>query len=79
VKQAVLELAAIDVAVAGVPFAGTMPLAILELTGIPTAVGVVDPALALQQAIDDIAAVTAAVGQTCVWGRQWFALAASRE
>ncbi|MNR43419.1 hypothetical protein D3C85_1620390 [compost metagenome] len=79
VEQALIEQPAVDLAVAAVPFALTMPLALVELPGVPAAVRVVDTALALQQAIDQITAIASAVRQASVWRQRGFAVAASGE
>ena len=74
-----LELAAIDLAVAAVPFALAMPLALVELAGVPAAIRVVDASLTLQQAIDQFTAIASAVRQASVRRQRRFAVAASGE
>ncbi|MNE63738.1 hypothetical protein D3C80_1591080 [compost metagenome] len=78
-EQALVEAATVDLAVAAVPFALTMPLALVELAGVPAAVRVVDATLALQQPIDQIAPIPTAIGQACVRRQQRFAVAACGE
>ncbi|MNZ69711.1 hypothetical protein D3C78_880210 [compost metagenome] len=79
VKQALLELAAVYLAIAAMPLALTVPLAIVEIAGVPAAIGVVDTSLTLQQAIDHLAPEAAAIGQAGVrWG-QWLAIATGGE
>ena len=79
VEQPLIELPAIDLAIAAVPFTLAVPLAFIELTGVPAAIRVVDPALALQQAIDHVATIASAVRQPRIRGQQRFAISASGE
>ncbi|MNH26698.1 hypothetical protein D3C79_867630 [compost metagenome] len=79
VEQALLKLAKVDLAIAAMPLALTMPLAIMEVAGIPAAVGVIDAPFALQQAIDDLAPEAAAIGQAGIRWRQRFAIATGGE
>ncbi|MNN43019.1 hypothetical protein D3C81_1572350 [compost metagenome] len=78
-EQAGGELAAVDLAIAAMPLALTMPLAILEAAGVPAAVGVVDAPFALQQAVNHLAPVTTAVGQARIRWQQRFAIATGSE
>lgn len=78
-EQALLELAAIDLAIAAMPFPGAVPLAFVELPGVPAAIGVVDAPLALQQPVHQVAAIAAAVGQARVGRQRRFAVATGGE
>ncbi|MNI47962.1 hypothetical protein D3C73_1025050 [compost metagenome] len=69
IEQALLELPAIDLAIAAMPFTLAMPLALIELAGVPAAVRVVDAALALQQPVDQLPAIASTVRQAGIRGQ----------